>query len=62
MEWLYSCQLRVQNLDLFPFLVHIVKRNVVDAVPLDLLPGHPLTVDQFYGICLVRLEVLFSSS
>ena len=43
---LYSCQFRIQNLHLLPFFIHIVKCNVVDAVPLDLLPGHPLTVDQ----------------
>ena len=30
-----SCQFRVQNLDLYSFLIHIVKRNVVDTVPLD---------------------------
>ena len=54
MERLYSCQLRIQNLYLFSFLVHIVKRNVVNAIPLDLLPGHPSAAEQFHGIRLVR--------
>lgn len=44
---------------LVSFLVHIVKRNVVNAIPLDLLPGHPSAAEQFHGIRLVRLETLF---
>ncbi|CAN4028816.1 acyl carrier protein, partial [Dysosmobacter welbionis] len=49
----------VQNLDLLPFLVHIVKGDIINAVPPDLLPRHPLTVDQFHGIRPIRFEVLF---
>ena len=37
----YSCQLRVQDLDQLSILVHIEESDVVNAVPLDLLPGHP---------------------
>ena len=34
----------------------MIKCNVVNAVPFDLLPGHPLTVNQFHSISLVYLE------
>ena len=44
---------------MFSFLVHIVKGDIVDAVPLDLFPRHTLAIDQFHSIRLIRFEVFF---
>lgn len=55
----HLCQLSVHNLDLLIILVYIIECDIVYTVPLDLFPGHPLTVNKLHGIVLVHIECIF---